>query len=254
MAQQKNGHLTTEQLSAFLDRQLTPTEQAARDAHLQTCEQCQNMLSELRQTVALVRGLPQPELPRSFVLPGTTRSVPERPAQQDAKITPITQGRRRSGVYYLQRSVRALSTIAAVLGMVFLLSGLLTTLPLFHGGGTAATAPGASSTSNQTPAGKFNPASTPAPGGTANHDQTASAGTATSSPTPQSTPTPTAAVSSKPSTGNSRQYNESSGQPGLPFPDLSTTEGREGLGLILLVLGVLGYVISRWRIRKTRTT
>jgi hypothetical protein len=251
VAYQKNGHLTTEQLSALLDKQLTATGQAACDAHLQTCEQCQRMLSELRQTVALVRSLPQPDLPRSFVLPATMRSVPERPARQDTNITPITQGRRHLGVYYLQRSVRALSTIAAVLGLVFLLSGLLTVIPLSRSGGGAAGVPGASTTSNQAPNGKFNPATTPAPEKTANHDQTAGAGTATRTPTPQPTPVPTMAVSSKPSTGSSHQHNVSTGQPVLPFPDLSTTEGREGLGLILLVLGVVGYLITRHR--RTRT-
>ena len=74
MTQQE--HLTTEQLSAFLDKQLTPQEQAFFDAHMQSCSRCQNALGELRRTVVLLHALPQPSLPRSFTLPAGIHRPP----------------------------------------------------------------------------------------------------------------------------------------------------------------------------------
>ena len=53
MAQIHDGHLTTEQLSASFDKQLSSQEQAVFDAHISTCQQCQNKLSDLRLTAAL---------------------------------------------------------------------------------------------------------------------------------------------------------------------------------------------------------
>ncbi len=67
MAQDKR-HLTTEQLSALLDKEASAEEQAQWEAHLSTCPQCQRALTALRQTVAMLHALPQPTLPRSFVL------------------------------------------------------------------------------------------------------------------------------------------------------------------------------------------
>ncbi|HLX39760.1 MAG TPA: zf-HC2 domain-containing protein, partial [Ktedonobacteraceae bacterium] len=80
MAQHNDRHLTTEQLSAFIDKQLAAEEQAACTAHLQTCQQCQQALAALRQTVMLLKALPQPALPRSFVLPTNLIVMPQRPA------------------------------------------------------------------------------------------------------------------------------------------------------------------------------
>src|SRR5438270_13480242 len=74
------GHLTTEQLSAFLDKQLTLQEQAFFDAHLQVCSQCQQALAELRRTVVLLRAMPRIDVPRSFTLPTVIRPVPLRSA------------------------------------------------------------------------------------------------------------------------------------------------------------------------------
>ena len=68
MAKQEQ-HLTTARLSALIDGQLSPEEQTQSETHLQSCPVCQQQLAELRQTVALLHALPQPPLPRSFVLP-----------------------------------------------------------------------------------------------------------------------------------------------------------------------------------------
>ncbi|TMD29929.1 MAG: hypothetical protein E6J04_13720, partial [Chloroflexi bacterium] len=48
----RDRHLTTEQLSAFLDAQLSPAEQVEYNAHIESCQRCQGALASLRQTVA----------------------------------------------------------------------------------------------------------------------------------------------------------------------------------------------------------
>ncbi len=76
MAQLHDEHLTTEQLSAFFDKQLSAGEQTVFDAHLSTCQQCQQNLSDMRLTIALLRAIPEEEVPRSFVLPSRLAPVP----------------------------------------------------------------------------------------------------------------------------------------------------------------------------------
>ena len=76
MAQLHDEHLTIEQLSAAFDKQLSPQEQAVFDAHISTCQQCQNNLADLRLTAALLRAMPEEAVPRSFVLPGSLATVP----------------------------------------------------------------------------------------------------------------------------------------------------------------------------------
>src|SRR5205823_593039 len=122
-------------LSAYLDNQLSAQEQAFCQLHLQTCEQCQSTLATLQQTVGLLKALPAPALPRSFVLPTGAAYLQEPPAHQQAPAITTPPVSRRLWPYYLQRSLRAASTIAAVIGLVFLLSGILPTL--HFGGGTA---------------------------------------------------------------------------------------------------------------------
>jgi anti-sigma factor RsiW len=131
-------HLTTEQLSAFLDKQLTPQEQAFFDAHLQSCQHCQAVLAELRGTVALLHAMPQPSLPRSFTLPAGLSQMPAaRP-----RLQPLPVQQRRAPRYVLRRTVRAFSTLAAAIAVLFILSGLLANVHLGAGGArTTASAP-----------------------------------------------------------------------------------------------------------------
>src|SRR6266568_3115535 len=82
-------HLTTEELSAFLDEQLSSQERTTIEAHLQTCERCQHELASLRQTVALLRALPQPALPRSFVLPAAKVPVSISVAAQKKELAAV---------------------------------------------------------------------------------------------------------------------------------------------------------------------
>mgnify|MGYP000126744046 CR=1 FL=1 len=54
------------QLSAYLDRELTPEEARAVERHLDGCPACREELEALRQTRALLRALPERPLPEDF--------------------------------------------------------------------------------------------------------------------------------------------------------------------------------------------
>ncbi len=238
MAHQYSGHLTIEQLSAFLDKQLSPQEEAACHAHLRTCQQCQGMLADLRQTSVLLRALPQPELPRSFVLPANITSIPERFSHTEASVTPITRSRRNTWQVYLQRSTRVISTIAAVLGIILVMSGFLATLSFPYGG--ASTAASAPLPSSAPPAFGL---STPALSQTPNADHAQGVSTNQKGQTLQQAPTENAAARSAPNTKQSDNQGEN-----VPLVlDLSTVTGREGAGALLLILGILGIVFTRRR-------
>ncbi len=250
MTQQE--HPTTEQLSAFLDKQLTPQEQAFFDAHLQSCQRCQEALGDLRLTVALLHAMPQPELPRSFTLPAGISQIhiarpPVQPAQQ-----------RRVLSYTLRRTMRAVSTLAAVIAVIFILSGLLANIRL-SGGGATTSAPSAfnGNGNNTTHSAAGNvptqlpqkTASTPNVAGTLsmNGHQT---GTPTKSP-PASRPTPTLPPQAT-STGingvTNGGTNPSNQPPALPAAlDLSQPQGRLSLGALLLLLSIAGIIITRRR-------
>ena len=245
MAQE--DHLTIEHLSAYLDRQLSAQEQAECDVHLQGCRQCRSQLADLRRTVSLLHALPQPELPRSFVLPARTLSVVASSERRSAPTMPITRSRANSWQNYLRRSTRVISTIAAVLGVIFIMSSLLTgLLSVSHGGAaTSASAPSYSTVSNQPAVPAPASASVTSPGhnprGTATSDQAGAVPSTFGSNSGNSTP-PTAV----PTPANSQQ-------PLAPVPsvppilDLGMPVGRLGLGFILLILGIVGVVFSRRR-------
>jgi hypothetical protein len=57
-----------ELLSAYLDGELTAQEKAAVERHLRECAACRRDLLTMRQTVELLRGLPELPLPRNFIL------------------------------------------------------------------------------------------------------------------------------------------------------------------------------------------
>lgn len=60
-----------ENLSPFLDGQLSAYERRRVERHLRECPDCRADFESLRQTVALLRTLPSVKLPRSFVLPAS---------------------------------------------------------------------------------------------------------------------------------------------------------------------------------------
>lgn len=245
MAQHDDRHLTTEQLSALLDKQLSSREQAEYNAHLQTCQHCQKALADLKQAVALLHALPQPALPRSFVLPASQAAqiapTPMAHTQEPRRhhVHPITTTTRRTRIHrrgsFARQSVRALSTIAAVLGIVFILSSFLVSIQ--HGGNTTAST-GSSAmpvngavtqkpqihgiTTQQT---QPSPAITRTPGITAPKRKQ----TATSTATPQ----------------NRNQTHQNSAR--SPAIDLNSPQVHLGLGAILLLIGILGVVLTRKR-------
>jgi len=126
---QQDQHLTTEQLSTLLDQQLTPEEQAYCNAHLEDCEQCQDALDNLQQTVNLLQSLPQLEVPRSFALPATfkiTQITSDGNEQQQVEQSTGTSPRKLPTP--LRRTLRTISALAAVFGLFLTLSGFIATL------------------------------------------------------------------------------------------------------------------------------
>jgi Putative zinc-finger len=240
VAQLHNGHLTTEQLSAFFDKQLSLEEQAAFDAHVSTCQECQGRLADLRLTAALLRALPEEEVPHSFVLPGRLAPFQERPGRQGAATTPVTQGR-RAWVQTLRRSVRAVSTLAAVLALIFIISGILP--PLHFGVGETTSAPVTGPSNSSAGASKAaSGAQTPQAGGTnilSPHEQAAA--TKTPTPTQIAGPTPTAASLAR--TGPQTVHTP----PVPPLLDLGQPQARLVLGALLLALSIIGLIVTRRR-------
>lgn len=235
MAQDKR-HLTTEQLSALLDKEASAEEQAQWEAHLSTCPQCQRALTALRQTVAMLHALPQPTLPRSFVLSVEATGQIAEPIR--ATPTPIRPTRRRLNPY-VRGVLRTVSALAAMIGVVFFLSGVLPALG--HGGATATSSSGTTQSSVAAPA----KGSTHVSSGT-------KAPTAVSAHTfsPHATATAMAQVEPQPPNTTS-QTSAGTDQPG-PSPgatflifNLSTPAGRVGLGMLLVILGGMGYVLFK---------
>jgi Putative zinc-finger len=229
VAKHHDRHLAAEQLSAFLDKQLSAEEQTICETHLQSCQQCQIALLGLRQTVALLQALPQPELPRSFVLPSRVTYLQERPEKEPTPIIKQAE-RRRSPLSYIQRATRVVSTIAAVIGLIFLLSTVLSISHLNGGASTTSSAPYTSSNGNA------NSTPTPRIKGVIPHNQ------ATSQTKTPAVASATPAIVPRPAQGQDQQPSS------LTLPDINTSWGRQEIGIILLALGILGFLLSRrWR-------
>lgn len=239
MAQLRDEHLTTEQLSAFFDKQLSPEEQAVFDAHLSTCQQCQRNLADLRLTVALLRAMPKEAVPRSFVLPGSLAPVPQRTARQDSIITPVLQ-KQRVRFNTLRRSVRIVSALAAVLALMFIISGILP--PLRFGA--------SETTSTSAPTSSFGGATTPhtvvsTPNVQKTTDLRPQEGAATTTRTPAATQSaaPTGTATKNASTGT--PADQGSSVP--PAIDLSQPVVRLSLGILVLALSIIGLIVTRRR-------
>lgn len=230
MAKQER-HFSTTELSAFLDGQLPAQEQALCEEHLKQCEQCRQILAELRQTVALLHALPQPPLPRSFLLsadqtpaPAAVRHVPD-----FNEIRPALPVRRVARPSYVQNALRNLSVLAAVIGLFFLLSGIFSAPFTSLSGGQSTSAPAV----------PF-----------ANQHPVPTAATTPDTATPNAAATPTVKIT-KPDANTHPVV-----QPSvftllhllLAAFDLGTQQGRALTGLILLAIGVLGFfVVTRWQ-------
>ena len=236
MAQLHDKHLTTEQLSASYDKQLSSEEQTVFNAHLSTCQQCQRNLADLRLTVALLQALPEEEAPRSFVLPENLSFVPERTIQQ----IPVPQ-KQRVRFTTLRRSIRVVSTLAAVLALFFIISGILPFM--YFGGGSSATTTSSGNQSGEASS-AHSTASTPGIHDTTNVRPQESSATTTPAPVPTQTLSPTGTAPSKSSPGI-ESTNQSPSIPPLLDPGQPT--GRISLGVLLLILGIIGLIITRRR-------
>ncbi len=64
-----NAEPRIEELSAYLDAELTGTARQELEAHLAACETCRRRLDALRETVGAIRGLPTETAPRVFAIP-----------------------------------------------------------------------------------------------------------------------------------------------------------------------------------------
>ena len=68
-----------ELLSAYIDGEASNSEVIEVEEHLSGCDECRIELDSLRATVDLLRGLPQFDVPRSFVLTEAPTLVSQRP-------------------------------------------------------------------------------------------------------------------------------------------------------------------------------
>jgi anti-sigma factor RsiW len=232
VAQHSNRHLTTTQLSAYLDKELGSDELALYDAHLQTCMICQGTLADLRLTSVLLRGMSQVEVPRSFVLPTTIAVLPQTSSGEEQHARQPARSR-----HIWKHAFGTFSSLAAILGLLLILFGGLSALP--HNLGVSMSTTAGGSSGNSAPQTRAAPTQSPA------------ATSGRISPNVQSTqqaqPTPTPGdIQATPTEGPQPQptsIGQQSGPP--PLLDLGRTEGRLAIGVLLLALGVLGILLTR---------
>ena len=239
MAQLHDEHLTTEQLSASFDKQLSPQEQAIFDAHMSTCQQCKLNLADLRLTVALLHAIPEEKVPHSFVLSGSLTTVPDRTIRQGTKLTPVPQ-RQRTRISTLRRSIRVVSTLAAVLALFFIISGILS-LTYVGKGSSASTATSNSSSGEASTV--HSAVTTPGIHATTNVRPQERAATTTPTPVPTHTLTPNGTATTKASSGTTKDQ----GSTVPPVLDPGQPAGRLSLGVFLLALSIIGLIITRRR-------
>ena len=230
---QDDRHLTTEQLSAFLDQQLSEQEQARGQVHLDTCEDCRRELTGLRQTVTLLRALPPAELPRSFVLPVESVQDDEKKDENEQAST----ARRPVRLAAFRVAVQAMSSLAAVIGVFFLASTLLTMLPMsMQGHANSGSADTAVSASQGTKAPGTDP--------TQEIHQTQPGGGVSPNLTTNTAGTPVV-IQTQPKPLPEQQKSGSVQLPKILFFDLNTEGGRAGAGILLLMFGIMGILLTR---------
>jgi hypothetical protein len=254
---QRDWEAQRERLSAYLDYQLPADERAALERHLPTCARCTAELAELRRTVAVLRALPAPALPRSFALPESAAAAEpmgasgrERPADGAdrersgaALLTPLPArapartppgGRppRWSGI------AQWAGGLAAVAGLVVLLGGVLSGLPLGHPYAAGTTGSGAANLAPHAQTTEHALSPTPLSNGTA------AVGGAATSPTPTAPATP--AITGSPERTPSAAYSpDNSNGATSPLPILPLAGGGLVLGGGLVF--VAGSVAKRRR-------
>jgi hypothetical protein len=227
-----------EQLSAYLDGELSPAERDALEQHLPACAQCQAALVELRQVRGLLRALPAPALPRAFLLP-EEGAVPEpmhrpQPAAPSPRRRPQAPHSRN-----LARAAQWAGSLAAAVGLLIVLGSALASA------GPQRFAASAASTTNGGAAAPAtydrNKAETPARTPNDSTQQHTGTGTPTynaaGAATPSGTSTSTSTSTSTPATSSVPETTSSPFSPGVPIAPLT--------GGVLLVGGAGLFVGGR---------
>jgi hypothetical protein len=125
----------SDDLSAYLDQELTAGDTRRVEAHLRTCAQCRRELETLRYTMQMVQALPSVRAPRSFTL-------------SDAQAAHV---RPRSSVGWLVNALRGMTVVATVL--LIAVCGLdFVNLTGLQNGRASAPAPSVQSLPNQSTA------------------------------------------------------------------------------------------------------
>ena len=128
-----------ERLSAYSDGELTADETRQLEAHIATCAACRNELAALRQVQALLRAMPEPHLPRSFVLP------PSGPIPVPVATLARRQHAERRHASVLTRATQWAGGVAAAAGLALVLGSAIVGLGVHSGASSSAGVPAASS-------------------------------------------------------------------------------------------------------------
>jgi hypothetical protein len=235
---QLDQHLTTEQLSTWLDQQLVPEEQAYCRAHLEDCEQCQDVLDDLQQTVNLLQSLPQMEVPRSFALPADFKITFDGTEKKRVEQSTAISSRRLPTP--LRRTLRTVSALVAVIGLFFALSGFVAMLSQVHPGATSTSSVSAPYTA-QSPVSPQSRQGSQAAGGFADDSHNGKYGAATSDE-----------VGGK--QNSSAGTNSTATWPIPPFLDFNLPGVRLSFGALLVILGGISFTLLGLRLeRRTRS-
>jgi anti-sigma factor RsiW len=210
-----------EQLSAYIDGELSAAERVELERHIPGCPECQEALGELRRVHDLLAALPMPKAPRSFALPLDTH-LPARPATEQ-----IATRRSRGGL------IQWAGAIAATIGLFLLLGSMVAGLPGFNGKQSAASS-GQNRNTTLTGAQSQTPAATP-PGQRTPDFNATQQPQANDKATPSVTATPNASATSV-------TPQNTGGGPDIPV--LPITGGG------LLVLGAGVYLFGRSQRRR----
>jgi anti-sigma factor RsiW len=219
-------------LSAYLDQELAPAEQARVSAHLEGCGRCAKQLADLRATATLMAALPAPRPSRSLVPSLTTRWNWLRPMRSFSAVT--------SGAFLMVFLVASVAQSGSDLG-----GGPLS--PFSRGAPTAAqpasatlaTEPGAATADLKVATENPVPAAAPAAGGA-----TAPPPSAQLESAAQATGTPSTAFSAEDDAA--RDAIRTNTGPGLAAPPPSP--------LIWLGLSLIAAIVAftaHWRLRAT---
>lgn len=113
------GHWT-DRLSEYLDRELTPAEEAAADEHLLECAACRDTLAELGEVRARARRL-APSHPDTDLWPAIAAAIGTATVVRPTEVTPLRQSRRYT--FSLPQLAAAGIALAALSGTGVWLAG-----------------------------------------------------------------------------------------------------------------------------------